>query len=824
LRKLVFIALFIFSGNLTATHIVGGEMTYKYLGNNKYRLRLDLFIDCLNGSSGAISQDAFAYFAIFDGNTRNYIENHVVQRKGPKRLEKVFYNCLKRAPNACADAYYYEIDVTLPDRKGGYYVSFQRCCRNRTITNLLNPGATGANYWTQIPELAILGAKKHNTSAVFKELPPNFICTNTYLDFDHSATDADGDSLVYELFNPFLGGDNRNNTRPSISVQFEKPNFTEVTFKSPYTAKVPILGTPNISINYKTGRLTVNPSVTGQFVVGILVKEIRNNIVIGITRRDYQFNIQDCEFNLVASYFNPSEICDYEYQFQNRSVGATQYFWDFGVLDQTGDTSRSSFPKFKYTDTGTYQIKLIAINDDCTDTTLESIRVVEPIKPTIPEDTFFCEGQNVFLTIPQNNQEYLWSNGSKSQTTVFSEPGQYTAAIKYKSCIWYDTIDIIEDKPRLKIIGDTFYCSYDAFTRELYVPDSSVTYSSIKWSTGDTGYKIKVNSTGDYIASAFSKLQCPSKDTASIVPYPDIILPQLDTLVCPHTSVVFDSEITNGDVYWNKAIGGRTFTTSNPQIINLKIVRGLCSKEKDYTLKNYPFEFELGEDLRFCESIDTLLKLNDPRFTNINWNGEVNGRTYRLLQPGKVIVNLTNQYNCLESDSLNVNLFYNPALNMRSDTTVCVAINPVLDGGDDMERYNWNTGEMSQTILAMNEGLYWVRILSKNGCFSQDSVYITKDPDLYPNIAYMPNVFSPNNNGLNDVFPDNKFHDVGVSYSVKLYNRWGEKLADYTTTEANWDGNINGEPAADGVYAYRITYIGCNNKLYRKSGSFHLMR
>ena len=809
---------------LEATHIVGGEMTYKYLGNNRYRLRLDLFIDCLNGVQAAIDQDATAYFAIFNGDTKQYNTQYLVARSGPVRLEKVFYNCLKRAPNACADAYYYETDVTLPDRKGGYYVSFQRCCRNRTITNLLNPGATGANYWTQIPELAILSDKKHNTSAVFKELPPNFICTNTFLDFDHSATDADGDSLVYELFNPYLGGNNRNNTRPSSSFQFERPDFTRVTFKAPYSDKIPVLGTPNMSIDYHTGRLTVNPNVTGQFVVGILVKEIRDGVVIGTTRRDYQFNIQDCEFNLVASYFNPKEICDYEYQFNNRSVGATKYHWDFGITDRTDDTSNISFPKFKYPDTGTYQIKLVAINDNCTDTIVESIQVVQPVKPVIPADTFFCEGENVSIRIPQSDETYLWSDGQTSQTAIFNKPGRYTAAIIYKSCKWYDTIDIIEDKPRLKIVGDTFYCSYDAFERDLYVPDSNL-YNSISWSTGSNDYKIRVNKVGRYVANSLSLLDCPSSDTAEIVQYEEIYLPKLDTIVCPHTVIEFDSETYPQDeVIWSTGDKTKVLRTSVPNSYNLKVVRGLCKKEMNFTLANYPFEFELGEDLRFCETIDTLLELNDPRFTGISWNGEVSGRQYNLRKPGKLVVNVINQYNCPEMDSIYVNLFYNPALNMRADTTVCVSNNPLLDGGPNMRSYAWNTGESSRTILAMEEGLYWVRIVSKEGCATQDSVYITKDPDLYPNIAYMPNSFSPNGNGLNEVYPDNKFHDVGVLYSVKLYNRWGEKLADYNTTESNWDGTINGKPAPDGVYAYLITYIGCNNRLYRKSGSFHLMR
>jgi gliding motility-associated-like protein len=529
---------------------------------------------------------------------------------------------------------------------------------------------------------------------------------------------------------------------------------------------------------------------------------------------------------LVASYFNPQEICNYKYEFINRSEGATKYKWDFGIPNRTDDTSIINSPTFTYPDSGSYEIQLIAINDDCTDTIREIIEVVKPVKPVIPSDTFFCEGKSVTLNIPQDSQTYLWSDGQISQTASFDKPGRYTAAILYKTCKWFDTIDIIEDKPNLQIAGDTFYCSYDDFVRDLYAVDSN-SYNSILWSTGSTKKFITTNEIGEYVANSLSLLNCPSSDTAFIIQYPEIILPQLDTIVCPYTPVQFDSEIIDGDVTWTTSGGtstGRMYTTSSPSKINLKVVRGVCKKDKDFTFENYPFEFGLGEDLRYCETIDTLLQITDTRFSKIIWNKEVSGRVFQLKQPGKVVVRLLNQYNCPEADSLNVNLFFNPALNLRSDTTVCVSNNPLLDGGSNMKSYSWSTGETSRTISAMKEGLYWVRILSQEGCFTQDSVYITKDPDLYPNKAYMPNAFSPNGNGINEVYPDNKFYDVGVLYSVKLYNRWGEKVADYNTTEANWDGTINGRPAPEGAYVYQITYIGCDNELYRKAGTFHLLR
>ena len=114
------------------------------------------------------------------------------------------------------------LSITLPPLAEGYILSFQRCCRNNTIVNLVDPESTGANFWTYIEPIDSVG---ENSSPYFRNLPPNFLCTNTELIFDHSATDADGDSLVYEFFHPFLGG-TVSQPRPPVT-NFEKPPFSK---------------------------------------------------------------------------------------------------------------------------------------------------------------------------------------------------------------------------------------------------------------------------------------------------------------------------------------------------------------------------------------------------------------------------------------------------------------------------------------------------------------------------------------------------------------------------------------------------------------------
>ena len=90
MRYLFFVLFLLLISTGKATHIVGGEMGYKYLGNNQYRIRLDLYIDCQNGNPTAIQSDATAYIGVFNGQTRNMIGGYPkqVSRQGPKRVVK----------------------------------------------------------------------------------------------------------------------------------------------------------------------------------------------------------------------------------------------------------------------------------------------------------------------------------------------------------------------------------------------------------------------------------------------------------------------------------------------------------------------------------------------------------------------------------------------------------------------------------------------------------------------------------------------------------------------------------------------------------------
>ncbi|MEM9919566.1 MAG: PKD domain-containing protein [Bacteroidota bacterium] len=374
---------------LSATHIVGGEVTYTCLGQNadgssNFEVQMTIFRDCFNGNPNAFF-DQPASIGIFDQN------NNLLTNLGTNgqllipfdtllndTLDPVLSNpCLVVPPTVCVHTTFYLDTITLPFRQGGYLLAYQRCCRNRTILNIVNPLASGATFSVRITEQAL---NECNSSAKFTEWPPIYICSFEPIDFDQGAIDPDGDSIVYKLCTPLLGADQVNprpqppNNPPYDSVVWNSPPYglSNMLNSDPSTGEV-------LRINPETGFLTGIPNTVGQFVVGICLEEYRDGSLISTTRRDFQYNVGLCN-KTVSSFFAPLIQCDsLTVSFENQSENANSYEWYFNDPGQPGLVSSDPNPTFTFSDTGRYTVMLIADpNTVCVDTSFREVYLQFP--------------------------------------------------------------------------------------------------------------------------------------------------------------------------------------------------------------------------------------------------------------------------------------------------------------------------------------------------------------------------------------------------------------------------------------------------------------
>lgn len=457
LATFLFILLILLPKKNFATHIVGGEIFYDYLGGNNYKITLKVYRDCFNGIP-PFDNPAFVFVYNASGVLINTLSIAV---PASVIIPATINNpCFTAPNNICVEEAVYVTNINLPPIIGGYFFSYQRCCRNNSILNLSAPGNVGTTYWCHIPgpEVVLVNSEPH-----FNLFPPIFICNGIPINFDHSATDSDGDSLAYKLCDPYNGLDPccplLNPALPptpsagsqcpfppaACPVNAPPPPYATVPFLAPYSGTYPLSSSPAISINAVTGLLNGVPNLNGQWVVGVCVEEWRNGVLIGTHHRDFQFNVVPCPGLVVSAVLSQTTHCfGFTVNFNNQSQNGTSYLWNFGDQTTLADTSNLFQPTYMYPDTGNYSVSLI-VNPYtlCADTSFTTFEVYPLLNPTFTQPAAECVVGNSFnfnaTGTFAGNGTFSWAFGNSANPTtsslqnptniVYSLPGTFAVAL-----------------------------------------------------------------------------------------------------------------------------------------------------------------------------------------------------------------------------------------------------------------------------------------------------------------------------------------------------------------------------------------------------------
>lgn len=401
---MIFIGIFSAS-QVSATHIVGGEITYKSLGNNDYEIILTLRRDC---NPGNLQFDPTASIGIFDGTTGTFVNELVLPFMASDSVgNTIVAECGFIGSNVCVQITSYRVVVNLTPQAGGYIFAYQRCCRNETLLNVVDPLYVGSTQWVHLTEEAMLLG---NSTPTFNAWPDVYICANTPLVFNHSAIDADGDSLVYKTCVPYDGATFANpNPEPPAG-----PPYNSIPLLSPYDLSNMMGGTPLV-IDAQTGIITANPNQIGQFSIGICVEEYRNGKLISTTHRDFQYNVRICLDPVQASFTRNEDPCNEEltYEFKNTTQDGATYNWNFNYPSTNPSfNSTAENPTFTYTEPGTYIVQLTGttITRQCVDVVYDTIVIdARPANLTLSGPSNICT-PNQKYTVGGGYGNYEWSN------------------------------------------------------------------------------------------------------------------------------------------------------------------------------------------------------------------------------------------------------------------------------------------------------------------------------------------------------------------------------------------------------------------------------
>ncbi|MBD99544.1 MAG: hypothetical protein CMO34_06850 [Verrucomicrobia bacterium] len=809
LRLSLFLFIGSFSFQLYATHIVGGYLSYQFISSTvdsaEYELTLFLYKDC--GPNANVINEA-AVYAIFD---QNFVQVHFdsLPRISIDTLEDNINNpCVVSVPDVCVAEEIYRGRIRV-DRSQGHTITYQRCCRNGTIDNIVDPGSQGSTYSAFIPAFDLIGA---NSTPDFGLVPPIVLCSNFEANFDLSVTDADGDSLVYSLCSPYnyasISAPRPNNSTNPV----QPPPYFPLLFTFPQTAENPIPSNPQIRIDSTTGKLTGLPSLSNeQYVLGFCVQEFRNGVLINTVRRGIQLNTGNCNPVIVTAVQDQTQFCDgLNVLFRNNStanVNVNSYKWDFGVPGVLDDTSRiEDSVEFTYPSPGIYTITLIANPDfPCSDTSTSQFEVRPELNPTIEQTGVFCED----------------SNG-----VSFDVGGVFSPTTSFR---WQFGSDASIGSSTQKQVSDVKYSNAGSKQVSLVATEGNCKDSLVD------GFRIYRNPTADFIFS--DSLDCS----------PMIV--DFQNLSRFEGTAEFEWDFGDGNKS-NLRDPQHTYLNDGLYDVQMKIkTTSLCVDSITITKPNairvtldaspnvvdfqwLPNEGCVPLEVQFMQ---TSSSVGTPKFIwdlDNNVQSELENPTSVYTDTGYYSIGLImiTEGKCADT------------LNMRIDSAIRVYFNPissftVSDSALPLKEANFFfDGQASQFVDKSHYELNGINIgvgpllnysFMDTGHFNIDYIVENQfnclDTSSQTVLVFdefelkIPNVFTPNYDNVNDRF---EIEACGIyDFRITIHNRYGQQVFESTSLNFSWDGRINGKRAHPGVYFYDIDVLDFKGERKNYQGS-----
>ena len=311
LAALVF-GLLCLPGSVYATHLMGGEARYQYLGALgsgttpfRYQITYGIYINCDANSNVPCGREEICYAIYSQSNNQRILTGGILRPGPPNPPACPFPTITPPLPpgcivpglnNLCIRYIEYTGTVDLPLSFSGYYAITDDGTRNATVDNLANPLGHGQSIF-----LKIAPPTRQNSSPIFSTTAVGVICIGDTVTITNNAVDPDGDLLVYS-FAPAV-----DQIRAGIGAGCFNPNAWPATWSTPpsvpynpgYTFSQPFGAGSFASINANTGATKYYVPMAGEFVVSVEVKEYRINASgtqeeIGSTRRELQIFARNC--------------------------------------------------------------------------------------------------------------------------------------------------------------------------------------------------------------------------------------------------------------------------------------------------------------------------------------------------------------------------------------------------------------------------------------------------------------------------------------------------------------------------------------------------
>ncbi len=762
-----------------ATHIVGGEIGYRCLGGNQYEITLRVFRDCFNANPTALFDDP-GIIGVYASNGLR-LSNISLRPIGNDTLREGLDSCYTSFINSvCVHTTVYKSVITLNPRVGGYHFVYQRCCRNTTISNIVNPTEAGATYDILLTEAAM---QKCNSSPVVNSWPPVYVCANQELNVNSAATDVNNDSIAYKLCAPLVGGTLQ---RPQ-PIPPTAPPFQPVIWLSPTYSLANVLGGNNpLTIDVNTGIMKGVPPVLGQFVVAVCLEEYDRSTknLLSVVRRDFQYNVVNCSVPQ-ATFEAPKEVCvDSKLTLKQSTPGAKSVEWYLGEPGAEKLIAKGDSVNFTFAAAGKNRITLYYEKGSACQSTfsavIDAIAIDVISTPLAGQNSVVCRGSNFEVNI-QNKQvnrslTYDWQTngnlvsgqGSSLATFKMDAPTLITLnlsnALGCKSTLIFP-VDIHASiqsniNTGVQLCRDVATVTNENFNKNLsynWLPKNGLSNPNI----GNP--VITLNSSQIYSVKITNpETKCDTTISFSAIVKPFGADPGIDSLstVCYNVGKQINPKFNNTLIYsWSPAKGLSETTKGNPTVIlkesmsyTVKIQNPASGCDTIITVRVEVSPMlpvvELDTTLDFCPGIPKRVNLPESSLVTYLWspstgldNVNVANPTFTLKNNQIYTVKITDpKTNCNLVWKVTAQVSPEATISAGRDTSLCnygpytltatssIPLSFQWSRLPDFSNILGNQASLKRDTLSRAENTFYLKASDAKGCFWRDTVVISAFP------------------------------------------------------------------------------------------------
>lgn len=578
----------------------------------------------------------------------------------------------------------------------------------------------------------------------------------------------------------------------------------------------------------------------------------------------------------VLSYTGTDGCNPLQTSFQAHTKNNVSFIWDFN--DGSTIATKDSNAVHTYTMPGKYLPKMILEDaNGCRVAVIgkDSIGVYGISASFDKNYTLVCDSGSVsFVNTSITNDaigKYYWTFGDGSTSTsaqpnhLYNRPGSYKTSLKLvtqRGCM--DSVEnpepvVVNPGPAIAVKGSAGACvpASIQFSGIVSNPDTS----SISWdwdfangnrSTGQFPVAQTYPKAGNFTITAIGLSSNGCSDTVrksiEIYPLPDLSI-AADTVVCVGSTQSL--HVSGAQSFsWSPSkylsCNNCSLTEARPDSAITYKVKGMSSKgcvsfDSVSLVVKYPFQLSFSKPDTLC--VGRSVQLFAQGAEKYSWFPQAGLDNPNISSPA-ASPGSTTTYQVIGSDSkgcfrdtayVPVRVYPIPQINAGPDQTINVGkeiqIVPALS--QDVTSVEWtpSIGIVSQnypsvTVKPTESLEYTVRAKNAGGCVAEDkvSVYVLCNN---ANI-FVPNTFSPNGDGANDVFYP-RGSGVFKILNLKVFNRWGEVIFERSNFNANdatagWDGTFKGKQLPPDVFVYTLQIVCDNNSILTFKGNIALIR